>query len=300
MDSFDRGTTFGFVCRDNGNDNCQFNDSPINYLSVYLLFQEGNFDVGLKAIEVVKEPRSFPSPPVDFESAEDVIQLLQSTIVSGGGLYDKSYIELCISMYWSVLNTVLAASSSSSSSSSSSKTIVSESVKAVICAGLQEQNNNSNNSKQDRAWILRYTIDAVIADLQGVDRSSANNNDLDWLPSTTEADLMEVTCVGRTSPAEGIMYDDYSGGTTFLVFDDEIEDDGDNDDDGGGTNNSTSMMIMTNDDVEEEDDVVTAGQPTTKITTAASTETSGAAASGHVFRSAVVCILLVAVQWGVM
>jgi len=165
-------------------------------LSVYVLFQEGSFDVRLRSIETVSRPRSFPPPVYDnLESADDVVGLLRSTISSGGGLYDKSYIELCIAMYWSVLNTILSSGSG----------VVSESIQAVICAGLQEveAQMEDGDSKENIAWTMRYAMDAVIADLQG----SARTDVLDWLPTPTEAESMEVTCVGRTSAAQGIMYD---------------------------------------------------------------------------------------------
>jgi len=191
IDSFDRGTRVGFQCS-----NCALDSSRVNNLSVYVLFQEGSFDVRLRSIETVNGPRSFPPPVYDnLESADDVVGLLRSTISSGGGLYDKSYIELCIAMYWSVLNTILSSGSG----------VVSESIQAVICAGLQEveAQMEDGDSKENIAWTMRYAMDAVIADLQG----SARTDVLDWLPTPTEAESMEVTCVGRTSAAQGIMYD---------------------------------------------------------------------------------------------
>merc|ERR1712176_1002902 len=142
------------------------------------------------------EPRSFVPPAYDkLESASDVVSLIRSTIRSGGGLYDKSYVNLCISMYWSVLNTILSSSSS----------VVTDSVGAVICAGLQqvEDQMEGGDSKQNIAWTLRYAMDAVIADLEGSSRPSVQ----DWLPTVSEAASMEVTCTGRTSAATGLMYD---------------------------------------------------------------------------------------------
>jgi len=192
IDSFDRGTSFGFQC----NGNCALDSSRVNNMSVYVLFQEGSFDVRLRSIESVNEPRSFPPPAYDnLESTNDVLTLLTSTILSGGGLYDKSYIELCIAMYWSVLNTILSSGSG----------VVSEPILAVICAGLQEVEAQmvDGDSKANIAWTMRYAMNAVIADLEG----SARIDVLDWLPTPTEASSMDVTCVGRTSAAQGIMYD---------------------------------------------------------------------------------------------
>jgi len=160
-----------------------------------VLFQEGTFDVRLRSIEAVTEPRSFSPPAYDkLDSTADVVSLIRSTISSGGGLYDKSYVELCIAMYWSVLNTIL----------SSSSRVVTDSVGAVICSGLQqvEAQMERGDSKQNIAWTLRYAMDAVIADLEGSSRTSSQS----WLPTRAEAS-MGVSCIGRTSPAPGIFYD---------------------------------------------------------------------------------------------
>lgn len=190
VESFDRGTWIGFTCRDN----CVFDPSEVNGISVYVLFQEGSFDVRLRSIEAVQEPRAFPLPEYNvLESTSDVVSLLLSTISSGGGLYDKGYVELCIAMYWSVLNTLLSSE------------VISDPVKAVICAGLQEVENmmEDSDTKQNIAWTLRYAIDATIADLQGNTRTTVQ----DWLPTASEASSMDVTCFGRTSVAPGFMYD---------------------------------------------------------------------------------------------
>mmetsp|Transcript_22469 Transcript_22469/g.53403 ORF Transcript_22469/g.53403 Transcript_22469/m.53403 type:complete len:542 (+) Transcript_22469:237-1862(+) len=192
VESFDRASSFGFVCRGT----CTFDPSEISRMSVYVLFQEGNFDVRLRSIEAVMEPRSFDPPAYDnLQSVADVVTLIRSTISSGGGLYDKGYVELCITMYWSVLNTIL----------SSSSTVVTDSVRAVICSGLQqvEAQMEGGDGKQNIAWTLRYVMDASIADLEGTSRTSFQN----WLPTPSEAASMEVTCIGRTSVAPGILYD---------------------------------------------------------------------------------------------
>jgi hypothetical protein len=206
VESFDRATSFGFEC----GSNCQFDASEIRGMSVYVLFQEGSFDVRLRSIEAVMEPRTFAPPVYDIlESKDDVVVLIQSTISSGGGLYDKSYVELCIAMYWSVLNTVLSSASG----------VVSDPVQAVICAGLQqvEDQMEDGDSKANIAWTLRHAMDAVIADLQGSSRTTTQ----DWLPTVSEAASMEVECVGRTSAAQGLMYDP----TNEMILVSDSEDD---------------------------------------------------------------------------
>ena len=191
MESFDRGTFIGFLCRDG----CSLDPSKIDSLSVYVLFQEGDFEVTIHSIEAVREPRVFPTPIIDAGTSQDIATLLQNTIASGGGLYDKSYVELCIAIYWSVLNSLVASPE------------VPESVKVVLCAGLEravEIQNIEGINDPAIAWALRYTIDAVLADLNGSERSIVES----WLPTKAEADSMEVNCVGRTSVAQGILYNE--------------------------------------------------------------------------------------------
>lgn len=249
METFDRGTRFGFLCNDNNSDDCRFDPSQINDLSVYVLFQEGAFEVTIASIQAVPEPRSFSPPPITingFETAERerVVDLLQATVASGGGLYDKSYTELCVAMYWSVLNSLLV--SVSSSSSSSPGFALRDPIRAVICAGLEaaetdlfssSSTSTSTNRKREAAWTLRYTIDAVVDDLLGQARGGGGG-DLgnEWLPSQTEAELMEVTCVARTSPAPGIRYDP----TNTYEVDEEWDDL--NDLSGDGSNRTAVMF----------------------------------------------------------
>merc|ERR1719273_1231479 len=201
MDSFDRGTRMGFSCRDG----CSLNAAAIRGMSVYVLFQEGSFDVRLRSIEAVTEPRSFPLPTYDvLESSNDVVGLIRSAISSGGGLYDKSYVELCVAIYWSVLNTILSADAR----------VVPAPVKAVVCAGLREVEvqMEEGDGKRNIAWTMRHAMDAVVADLQGSSRTSARS----WLPTPSEASSMEAPCVGRTSAAPGTRYEEETGNlTTF-------------------------------------------------------------------------------------
>jgi hypothetical protein len=143
-----------------------------------------------------------------LESSNDVVGLIRSTISSGGGLYDKSYVELCVAMYWSALNTILSAA------------VVPEPVKAVICAGLQEveAQMDEGDSKQNIAWTMRYAMDAVVADLQGSSRTSAQS----WLPTPSEASSMEVSCEPRTSAAPGTMYDPFNEDILVSESEDEV------------------------------------------------------------------------------
>ncbi|VEU39875.1 unnamed protein product [Pseudo-nitzschia multistriata] len=251
LETFDRGTRFGFSC----NNNCAFDPSRINGMSVYVLFQEGDFDVRIASIEAVTEPVSF-SPPVaaGIDSPGDAIELLRATVRSGGGLYDKSYVELCVTMYWSVLNSLLRFPAEEEGWSLPGP------VRAVICEGLERAERelfptkNAPSDKAAAAWTLRYTIDAVVADLNGSERVWPS--DRDSLPTPLEAEAMEATCVGRTSPAPGPPYDPRAteGGPELG---------GDSDSDTGGSENATATDDPYDDD---DDDGDSLGEATANLT----------------------------------
>merc|ERR1712125_46784 len=164
-----------------------------------------------------KRNESHPSPIVHFNTNSDIVNLLQETIKSGSSLYNKNYKELCISIYWSTINTIVAAASSqqqqqkdlsSSSFVSSSSSLLTKSmsssisnsnnnngddimetnptIKYVACAGLRrsmfvarQQNLSKDGKKVNLAWTLRHTMDAIISDILGTNRKNQN----DWLPS---------------------------------------------------------------------------------------------------------------------
>ena len=201
MESFDRGSYFGRQCR-----NCALDLTKINEMSFYVLFQEGPFDVRLKSVTAVKEAEVFAPLPIEFESSEVVERLLQATIYSGGSLYDKSYSELCIALYWSVLNTIIAAPAG-----------VSESLREVACSGLAELSLDS--SKAEKAWSLRRTMDAMLSDIEGNDRSSGSTG-------SDGAEIEAIQCVPRTSIAEGVR--PIVNGTSVEAFPDSIETEGEN------------------------------------------------------------------------
>merc|ERR1712161_102932 len=167
-----------------------------------MLFQEGPFDIRVLSINAVEEPVAFPSPPVGFTSDEEVIALLQSTIETGGSLYDKGYQELCIAMYWSVLNSIIAATPVPSTTTNNGLVVVPNSLKAVICAGLETL--MTETSKQAQAWTLRYIMDTVMDDLNDTRRRYNFN----WLPSQQEVSASASAsslCLARTSAASGAM-----------------------------------------------------------------------------------------------
>ncbi|KAL7490883.1 hypothetical protein ACHAWT_000699 [Skeletonema menzelii] len=177
--SFDRGSWIGRVCND-----CQINFSSIVEVDLYVLFQDGPFEVRLRKISAVNDPQTFASPVISLLSNEEIKTLIDKTIQSGGGLYDKGYHELCIALYGSVLNTILAANCSDAT--------VSKRIKNVICQGLQREADVG--SKVNKAWTLRYTLDALLDEMG----FNVTSNEQAWRPDPT---LNDHECVQWTSGA---------------------------------------------------------------------------------------------------
>jgi len=179
--SFDRGSWIGRPC--NG---CQINFSSIVEMDIYVLFQEGPFEVKVKKVTAVDDHQSFPSPAIALSSTEEIKTLIDQTIQSGGGLYDDGYQELCIALYTSVLNTILSANDSGATSS-----IVSERMKNIICSGLQRAETQIG-SKANMAWTLRYTLDALLEEMG----FTVTSNEQAWRPDPT---MNEYQCSGVTT-----------------------------------------------------------------------------------------------------
>mmetsp|Transcript_28915 Transcript_28915/g.43667 ORF Transcript_28915/g.43667 Transcript_28915/m.43667 type:complete len:401 (-) Transcript_28915:106-1308(-) len=177
LENFDRGDRNGFPCR-----NCALDATWVRGVDIYVLFQEGDFRVRIKSITAVDKDISFESPSVSFESVDDVNSLIDDTIYSSSYLYDYGYTELCISKYWSMISTLMEATSN-----------VSDDLKGVMCAGLLH--STTQDTKELVAWSLRYTIDAVFADLNGENRTKT----FSWLPAGESALTYADKCVGTTS-----------------------------------------------------------------------------------------------------
>ena len=181
--SFDRGSWIGRPCND-----CQINFSSIVEMDIYVLFQEGSFEVKVKKVTAVDDHQSFPSPAVALSSTEEIKTLIDQTIQSGGGLYDDGYQELCIAIYRSILNTILSANDSGATSS-----IVSDRLKNIICSGLQRAETQIG-SKPNMAWTLRYTLDALLEEMG----FTVTSNEQAWRPDPT---MNEYQCIGVTTGA---------------------------------------------------------------------------------------------------
>jgi len=184
LTSFDRGSRMGYQC--NG---CQMDFSAMNEMDIYVLFQEGPFDVRVKAITAVDTPKTYPSPVISIASKNEIKGLIDSTIDSGGSLYDYGYGELCIAVYRSTLNTLLAAGSAADVDS-----VVTNVIKGMICQGLQRA-ETQNDSKTSTAWTLRYTLDGILEELGFSDPDETTG----WRPDATMAESLADRCSGVTS-----------------------------------------------------------------------------------------------------
>lgn len=182
--SFDRGSWIGRLCND-----CQIDFSSIVEMDIYVLFQDGPFEVKVTKITAVNDYQTFASPVISLSSTDEIKTLIDRTIQAGGGLYDKGYQELCIALYRSVLNTILASDDSTVTTSS----IVSKRMESISCQGLQRAETQIG-SKVNMAWTLRYTLDAMLEEM-GFNVSS---NDQAWRPDPT---MNEYECSALTSGA---------------------------------------------------------------------------------------------------
>ena len=201
LSSFDRGSWIGQPCT-----TCEIDFTSVVEMDIYVLFQEGPFEVRVKKIAAVEEKEededgndqttSFPSPSITLSSTDDIKALIDETTESGGGLYDKGYQELCIAIYRSVLNTILEANKDDDDASSSTTTtgIVSERMRNVICQGLQRADTQKSSSKVDVAWTMRYTLAALLEEMG----FNATSDESVWRPDPT---VNEYQCSGVTSGA---------------------------------------------------------------------------------------------------
>lgn len=190
LTSFDRGSWIGQVCTD-----CQIDFSSVIEMDIYVLFQEGPFEILVKQITAVTVEQSFPSPSITLSSTDEIKNLIDETTQSGGALYNYGYYELCITIYRSVLNTLLAANNNGGDESETAPSIVSERMRNIICQGLQRAESQIG-SKTNMAWTLRYTLDALVEEM-GFALPSSNGST--WRPDAVAVD--GYLCSGATSGA---------------------------------------------------------------------------------------------------
>lgn len=178
LDSFDRGSRIGYQCR-----NCALDTTSIDEMDIYVLFQSGPFNVRVKSITAVDNDQSYASPVISIDSDSEIKDLIQSTIKSGGSLYDKGYPELCIAIYRSTLNSLIAASGDSSS----------DTMRAMACEGINRA--NTQDSKVDIAWSLRWTMDGILENFGFLNADYGSG----WRPNTDTTENMTQQCNAVTS-----------------------------------------------------------------------------------------------------
>jgi len=191
LSSFDRGTRIGFQCTNN----CQIDWSIINGMDIYVLFQEGNFQVKVDSIVVaVEDVQSFDIPNITFTNVNQLGNVIEKTIKNGGGLYDYDYKELCIAVYRSILNTIVG--SSSSEDTTKDEEVVTKKIKSMICQGLQRA-ETQDNDKVNIAWTLRHTLDSVLEEIG--EKAKVVDGSV-WRPEDLDTYLQ---CNGVTSGSSG-------------------------------------------------------------------------------------------------
>eukprot|EP00928_Gymnodinium_smaydae_P007819 TRINITY_DN1279_c0_g2_i3.p1 TRINITY_DN1279_c0_g2~~TRINITY_DN1279_c0_g2_i3.p1 ORF type:complete len:756 (+),score=115.66 TRINITY_DN1279_c0_g2_i3:69-2336(+) len=171
MAAFSRASNMGSVCP-----SCKLNTRSVNELDVYVLFQQGAFEVRLRSIRAVTTKPFFPTVPTTILTSADVSELLGAAIESGGYLYDKGYRELCTAVYLTTARQILAATGPSSP------------LRSIACVGLRRA--AAAESQADKAWILRKVFDAIGNDIKGVERrgdgSYPSSIQGGWLPAPGE------------------------------------------------------------------------------------------------------------------
>merc|ERR1712115_88050 len=151
---------------------------------IYVLFQQGPFDVRVKSITAVKNAQSFPSPVIMLENKYDVKELIESAIQSGGSLYDKGYTELCVAIYRSTLNSLIASKGDIESF---------DTLRGMACEGLNKAATKSD--KREIAWILRYTFNGLLEELGFL----VGDNREHWRPNPLNALTLAQQCDAVTS-----------------------------------------------------------------------------------------------------
>merc|ERR1719336_9942 len=145
LSQFDRVSKYWRMCH-----NCKINLKYIAGLELSVLYQTGHFDLKVYSLKAVRSARIPSMPAAAVMSAQSAISFMHHTVQKGAYTYNKGYKELCIALYWSALNTVIAASDG----------VITEEHKGMACDGLTRALGKSD--KKHRAWELRHVIDDLV------------------------------------------------------------------------------------------------------------------------------------------
>lgn len=123
MDTFTRTSWNGRRCLSS----CQLDPTAVNRIGLFVLFQEGPFELTIHSIEAVASSENAPTtqtPVLNFTSNAAVADFLTEAAYRGAVLYDKGYPELGVALHAVALETVLSANGPP------------RSIRPTICAGL--------------------------------------------------------------------------------------------------------------------------------------------------------------------
>ncbi|KAK3243377.1 hypothetical protein CYMTET_46966 [Cymbomonas tetramitiformis] len=121
--------------------------TDVNGFSIYLLFQEGAFDLKLRSLDAVTTP-STPTPPALAPGAElsEAQAALRRAISSGVPLYNKGYHDLCAVLYQSASEAVVTCLPTSEAASG-------------LSIALEEA---ASMTWTNKAWHLRYAMNEAL------------------------------------------------------------------------------------------------------------------------------------------
>jgi len=193
--SFDFASSGGRRCS-----TCKLNVRAIRGLAIYILYQNGPFELKIYEISAVRNRGAAPiyptAPAVDALGDHGAVaRLLQNTISAGGFTFDKGYHGICAVIYASVARSILTAARTSAAAA------------GLACAGLARAQNVALTSAADKAWVLRRAFDAILADHQGVPRAAEKRYPAAaqgaWLPSTGSASEQAILGCSRLMSLAG-------------------------------------------------------------------------------------------------
>lgn len=191
MAAFDHASRGGYVC----SSGCKLNPQAVTGLEIFVLFQSGPFKVRIFEISALLEPTHGPALPTTVAVAGladegAVASFIQAAINSGRYVYDKGYAGLCDVIYWSVAMSVFSTLGARPGA------------RGVMCAGLTQAMRSADHTA--RAWVLRRTFDAVLADETSTARIAGGSYPVsiaglrdNWLPDPGAAsELAAQSCSG--------------------------------------------------------------------------------------------------------
>mmetsp|Transcript_25954 Transcript_25954/g.65287 ORF Transcript_25954/g.65287 Transcript_25954/m.65287 type:complete len:416 (-) Transcript_25954:102-1349(-) len=201
MKSFNEASWNGRRCQSD----CELDPSAVTRVGLFVLFQEGPFELRIHRIETVASAADIPLnqvPVIDLTGDNATAEFLDGTIARGAVLYDKGYPALSTAVYAAALQTLLAADGPP------------QLMKNITCPALHHI-ADQDSSAEVLAWMLRRVINVIMADLEGTARPDEQSYPAaaqgDWLDTANAtacaADMTAsgavATLISGTGPAAG-------------------------------------------------------------------------------------------------